>query len=108
MQMMDIIRPLVGLAAGAVIGVGFGWIQQLALKRNRRLQQDGGLNNGWAVMPGSMRRVAALLLALVLVQVACPLLFVDGTQWWVSGGVVAGYAVMLFRQLRQRDAGRSA
>ena len=55
-------------------------------------------------MPGSMRRTAYLLLALVLVQLVCPMLFTDGTQWWVSGGVVAGYACMLFLELRRRQS----
>jgi membrane protein implicated in regulation of membrane protease activity len=54
------------------------------------------------VMPGSGRRVAYLLVALVLVQIVCPLLFTNGVQWWVSGGLVAGYGVVLYWQLRQR------
>jgi hypothetical protein len=106
MQLMDIFRPLLGLAAGTVIGLGFGWIQNLALQRNERRQQSGGLNNGWMVMPGSMRRVAYLLLALVIVQATCPLLFIDGTQWWVSGGVVAAYGALLFRRLGQQNGHR--
>ena len=104
MQLMDVIRPLAGLGVGAVIGLGFGWIQHLALQRNERRQQSGGLNSGWAVMPGSMRRVAYLLLALVIVQVFCPLLFVEGTQWWVSAGLVAAYGALLFRRLGQHNA----
>jgi len=36
------------------------------------------------------------------VQLFCPLLFTNGYQWWVSGGVAAGYGTMLFLQLRQR------
>lgn len=103
MQLMEVIRPLAGLLAGGVIGLGFGWVQNLALQRNEKRQQDGSLNNGWVVMPGSMGRVAYLLLALVLVQILCPLLFVNGTQWWVSGGVVAGYGALLFRRLGQRN-----
>jgi len=103
MQLMDVIRPLVGLAVGTLIGLGFGWVQNLALARNRKRQQSGDLHSGWAVMPGSMSRVAYLLVALVLVQVLCPLLFVNGSQWWVSAGVVAGYGALLFRRLGQRN-----
>jgi hypothetical protein len=55
-------------------------------------------------MPGSMRRVAFLLVALVLVQFVCPLLFVGASQWCVSGGVVLGYGWVLFRGLAQRRA----
>jgi hypothetical protein len=101
-EWIDILRSLAGLVAGGLIGVGFGLIQKLALHRNQRRQQAGDLNSGWAVMPGSMRRVAGLLVALVVVQIFCPLLFTDGVQWWVSGGIVAGYGAMLFRQLRLR------
>lgn len=105
--MMEIIRALAGLFAGAVIGLGFGWVQNLALQRNQKRQQSGSLHSGWAVMPGSMSRVAYLLLALVLVQILCPLLFVNRSQWWVSAGVVAAYGTLLFRRLGQRN-GRQA
>jgi hypothetical protein len=97
---MQIFLSLTALLAGAIIGVAFGLIQNRALLRNQKLQQSGSLNNGWAVMPGSMKRVGWLLVALVLVQLVCPLLFVNGTQWWVSGGVVAGYAAMLALRLK--------
>jgi len=59
------------------------------------------------VMPGSMRRVATLLVALLLIQLVCPLLFNNGCQWWVSAGLVAGYALMLYRNLRQRLANKN-
>ena len=100
-QIMVVVRSLAALIAGGVIGLGFGVIQNMALRRNQKLEQSGRLNSGWAVMPGSMKRVAYLLVALVLVQIVCPLLFIDGSQWWVSGGVVVGYGALLFRQLRQ-------
>jgi hypothetical protein len=101
-QFMETIRVLVALLAGSLIGLGFGFIQNLALRRNQKLQQSGALKDGWTVMPGSMRRVAYLLVALILVQLLCPLLFVNGTQWWVSAGVVLGYGALLFRRLFQR------
>ncbi|SRR5258707_512741 len=103
--MIRMIQEIAGLIAGVLIGAGFGMVQDAARRRNERRQQEGKLNSGWAVMPGSGARVAYLLIVLVLIQVVCPLLFVGGTQWWVSGGVVAGYGVMLFLQLRQRRAG---
>ncbi len=96
------LQAIIGLISGGLIGVGFGTIQNAARLRNERLQQSGELNTGWAVMPGSGMRVAYLLVVLVLVQIACPLLFSDGTQWWVSGGVVGGYGLVLFQQLRER------
>ena len=58
------------------------------------------------MIPGSFRRVACLMLALALVQIICPMLFVDRTQWWVSGGVAAGYGWRLWQQfLEQRRGG---
>ncbi len=104
MILTEIIRPVVGLVAGGVIGLGFGWLQGLAVARYKKRQQSGDLNSAWAVMPGSMRRVAGLLLALVLIQTLCPLLFVNGSQWWVSAGLVAAYGGLLFWRLRQRKA----
>jgi hypothetical protein len=104
LQLTEIFRCLAALAAGGLIGYVFGTIQQIALRRNEKRQETGQLNSGWAVMPGSGRRVAYLLIALVLVQLICPLFFVNGSQWWVSGGVVLGYGTILYRQLRQRQA----
>ena len=46
----------------------------------------------------------SLLIALALVQLVCPLLFVDGTQWFVSGGVALGYGSILFRRLRENTS----
>lgn len=100
----DILRYMAGLVAGVLIGVGFGLLQAAALRRNQRLEQSGQLKSGWAVMPGSMRRVAYLMIALALVQILCPMLFVNGTQWWVSAGVVIGYGVMLAQQLYNKDS----
>jgi hypothetical protein len=99
LQMFELLRAFAGLLAGGLIGFGFGLVQERALRRNQQRAQAGQLNNGWTVMPGSMTRVAWLMIALVLVQVVCPLLFRDGTQWWVSGGVVLGYGMVLFRRL---------
>ncbi len=98
----DIIASTAALVAGGIIGAGFGVIQEAARRRNERLQAAGRLSNGWAVMPGSGKRVAFLLIALVLVQIFCPLLFSNDTKWWVSGGVAAGYGIMLAIDLRRR------
>jgi hypothetical protein len=100
---IDILRSLVALAAGGVIGFGFGAIQEAAQRRYEKRQQGGKLISGWAVMPGSGRRVAYLLIALALVQVVCPILFVGTTQWWVSAGLVTSYGWRLFQQLRHRQ-----
>ena len=98
---------LVAVAAGGAIGYFFGLIQARALRRNEQRQKSGDLSNGWAVMPGSATRVAYLLMVLVAIQLICPLLFKNGTQWFVSAGVVMGYGYVLFRRLMQRKAGIS-
>jgi hypothetical protein len=102
--MINLLQSLLGLSAGALIGYGFGLIQHAARQRNERRQAEGKLNSGWAVMPGSGRRVAYLLIMLAGLQFVCPLLFNDGVQWWVSGGVAAGYGFQLLRELRLRMA----
>src|SRR3954466_82718 len=90
-QTFDFIRDPIALACGAVIGYAFGLLQQAALRRHELREQTGKLKSGWSLMPGSGARVAYLLIALALVQLVCPLLFVDGVQWIVSAGVVLGY-----------------
>jgi positive regulator of sigma E activity len=101
---MNFLTEAASLIAGTILGLAFGYIQETAWRRYQRQQREGNFHNGWAVMPGSMSRVAYFLVAMVLVQIVCPMLFKDGCQWWVSGGVVLGYGVMLYRQLRERIA----
>ncbi len=100
-HLIDLLRSLMGLLLGGTIGLGFGLIQDAAHRRLAKRQENGRLNNGWAVMPGSMTRVAYLLIALVAVQLVSPALFTDGIQWWVSAGVACGYGALLFWQLRR-------
>ena len=103
-HLLNLVRDIVGLLAGGVIGYAFGLLQSAALRRHEQQEKNGKLKNGWSLMPGSGARVAYLLVALALVQLVCPLLFVDGTQWLVSAGVVVGYGWLLYRQLRLRLA----
>jgi hypothetical protein len=102
MHAMEVTRALVALLAGSVIGVGFGYLQQAAVRRNEARQRDGTIGTGWSLMPGSGARVAYLLLALIVVQLICPILFADGIQWWVSGGLLLGYGWTLLHELRRR------
>ena len=95
---------LLAVAAGGAIGYFFGLIQNRALQRNEKRQQSGELGNGWSVMPGSATRVAYFMMVLIAIQFLCPLLFKDGTQWWISAGVVLGYGYVLYRRLMQRKA----
>ncbi len=104
-HLIDGLQAMGGLLAGGLIGLGFGQLQHVAWRRNQALQQAGRFNSGWAAMPGSFRRIAFLLIALALVQLGCPLLFADGREWWVSGGVLVGYGSVLCRQLLRTRTG---
>jgi len=101
-EFLTMLQSALGLLVGSLIGASFGMIQNAARRRNEKRQQAGEFNNGWAAMPGAGGRVVYLLVALVLVQIICPLLFKDSVKWWVSAGVAGGYGFMLFWQLRQR------
>jgi hypothetical protein len=94
---IQILFTSLAVIIGAVIGLAFGYLQNAALRRHQKQVETGEFKSGWNVMPGSGGRVALLLMALVAIQFLCPILFADGTQWWVSGGLVAGYGCMLYR-----------
>jgi len=98
--MMAFLLSLVGLAVGGAVGYSFGAIQNAALRKHQKRQQVGAFKNAWAVMPGSMTRIAFLLVMLAVIQVLIPVLFDGGMQWLVSGGVVIGYGSTLLKQLR--------
>ena len=103
-HLFDLARMALALAAGSVIGLAFGTLQQMAQRRLEKQQATGGLKSGWSLIPGSGARVAYLLVALALIQLICPMLFADGTQWWVSGGLLLGYGRVLLQQLLRRKA----
>jgi membrane protein YqaA with SNARE-associated domain len=102
MQMTAVLTASAAGVLGGVIGYSFGLIQRAAQRRNELRQMTGNLHSGWAVMPGSMKRVAFLMIALVVAQVGCPMLFEGDFQWIVSAGVVLGYAIVLYHQIRTR------
>jgi len=99
---IQMLQQIAAIIVGGAIGIGFGMLQDYARRSNEKRQSEGKLNNPLTVMPGSGGRVALLLLLLVAIQVVCPLLFAGGIQWWVSGGLVVGYGVMLYLQLQQK------
>ena len=101
-QFIDLLRTLAGLAAGGVIGLAFGTLQQAALRHNEGRDRLGQVKSGWSLMPGAGVRVAYLVITLAAIQLVCPLLFADGTQWVVTAGVGLGYGRTLFTQLRHR------
>jgi len=106
LTLLALLRDLAALGAGGIIGLAFGWLQHAALRRHEERERTGRLGHGWSLMPGAGVRVAYLLVALALVQLACPLLFVNGVQWIVSAGVASGYGWTLYRRLRPTSSPR--
>ena len=106
MKVIEIFQLFGATLAGMVIGWGFGLIQQFAAKRNAEKEATAKFNSAWSLMPGSMTRVAFLLIALAVVQVVCPMFFTGNAQWAVSVGVVLGYGWTLYQTIRARIAAR--
>ncbi len=95
------------LVIGVAIGLLFGVFQNAALARNRKkVNEKGTLVTPWMAVPGSLSRVAMLLVVLVAVQVCCPMLFLGDVQWLISAGVLLGYGWSFMKKLQQR-AGES-
>lgn len=97
--------PFLAIISGSAIGFFFGTVQNLALNRNKKLQESGKLKNGWTVMPGSMGRVAILLITLAIIQFAFPIIFTGNIKWLVSAGVLLGYGWTFVKELKQRSLG---
>ncbi len=105
LTLVDLIRDLVGLAAGGIIGLALGTLQQIALRRGERPATAGAPKSGWAILPPAVVRLVFLVSTLALIRLACPQLFADGTRWIVSAGVILAYGAVLFGQLRRRLRG---
>ena len=103
-SLLETTAPVLGLFAGAAIGLGFGWIQNMAARRNQEQESKGRFKSAWRLMPGSGGRVALLLVTLVLIQVLFPAFFDGTTKWWICGGLVAGYGWTLWQKLRLKMA----
>ena len=105
-QINSFILPPLALVCGGLIGYAFGGLQAAATRRYQRKQAEGNFKSGWSVTPGSMGRVAILLVTLAFVQFLFPILFTPGglSQWCVALGVVGGYGMTLYRQMRTRMA----
>ena len=101
--MNTLLLSLVGLVVGGAVGLTFGTIQNAALRRNEQRRSATGVKNSWMYIPGSMSRVAVLLVTLLLIQILLPALFDGSLQWVVSAGVVIGYGWSLFRFRRKSE-----
>jgi len=101
-QSFSLLFSILALISGGAIGLLFGLIQNKALLKNKRLQQQGKLKNNLVIMPGSFTRIAGLLIVLVLVQITCPIFFSGNIQWLVSAGILVSYAYTLLKQMYNR------
>lgn len=99
---IELLLIMLALVIGLGIGLLFGTLQNFALRKNKKLQEEGSLKNGWSIMPGSMSRVAILLGVLALIQICCPMLFKGNIQWLISAGIVVGYGWTFVNKLKQR------
>jgi Na+/glutamate symporter len=97
-----------GLILGAIIGGAYAAWQLAALRKNERLQaQQPGAPKLSAMLPGSMTRVALLVVALVLVQVLVPAEHKTPKFYWcLTGAVVVTYSVPFFWRLKSLMARR--
>jgi hypothetical protein len=102
-SLIQALITIAALAVGGAIGFWFGTIQNAALKKNKEKYESGKLQSGFGVMPGSMSRIAALLIILVIIQVAIPAFFKGNIQWILSAGIVLGYGWTFVKQLRNRS-----
>jgi hypothetical protein len=107
LHMITILTSIAGLIVGGIFGFGFGSIQNAAQRRHQKRQESGTFKSGWAIMPGSMSRVALFIIMLALIQLVCPMLFEGASQWLVSAGVVIGYGWTLLSQHREQAAYRA-
>jgi len=90
-----------GLVLGIVIGGTYAWLQLSALRKNEQRQQQGQPIRMGGMVPGSMTRVALLLMALVLVQVVVPNELKTTKFYWsltISLGLT--YSVPFFWKLK--------
>jgi len=101
-QPFSLLFAILALITGGAIGLLFGLIQNKALIKNKKLQQQGKLKNSLVIMPGSFTRIAGLLIVLVLVQLTCPIFFSGNIQWLVSAGIVLSYSFTLLKQMNNR------
>ena len=98
----NLLRIGVALLVGGVIGVAYVAAQEAARRKHALLRPKAASPDDNFSVPGAGRRAVLLGMALVAVQWICPLLFVAGTQWWVTGGVLLGAAGQRLRNLRER------
>src|SRR5436309_3435634 len=90
--MMDVSVILV-IVFGVLIGGVYAGLQLSALRKNEQRQREQGAPSVTGIVPGSMTRVALLLMALVLVEVIVPAQYKTPQFHWalvISVGLAYG------------------
>jgi hypothetical protein len=84
-----------------IIGGAYAWLQIRALRRHeQRMKQDGRSPSVAGMVPGSMLRVALLLMALVLVQVGSQKLGWNINLVWLMVSLAVAYSIPFFWRLK--------
>ena len=92
---------VLGVVLGVLIGGVYAALQLSALRKNEQRQKQGDPIRVGGMVPGSMTRVALLLVALVLVQVVVPNELKTTKFYWsltISLGLT--YSVPFFWKLK--------
>ena len=99
---MSNIAVIPGFIVGAIIGMAFAWLQLQALRRNELLEQQLQVPYWMRQIPGSMGRIAFLLMALVLGQVLLQVLLHEANMIAFASGVVIAYAIPFALRLKDK------
>ena len=73
---------ILGVTLGVVIGGAYAAWQLAALRKNEQRQREAGAPSLAGMVPGSMLRVALLLIALVVVQIVVPAEYKTQNFYW--------------------------
>ena len=92
---------VLGIVLGVAIGGVYAWLQTSALRRHeQRMKQEGRSPSVAGMVPGSMLRVALLLAALVLVQIASQKAGWKIDLLWLMISLAVAYSIPFFWRLK--------
>ena len=88
------------MTLGVVIGGTYAWLQLAALRKNEQRQREAGAPSVIGMVPGSMLRVAMLLITLVLVQVGNQKFQWNIDLFWLTVSLAVAYSIPFFWRLK--------
>jgi hypothetical protein len=88
---------LFGLVIGAVVGGAYAWLHLRSLRRAEAAQKAGQPVGVGRQLPGSLARVAMLMLVLVLLATVPD---AKVSKWWLTGSLMVCYSVPFFWRMR--------